>query len=392
MFDSILIVCTGNICRSPIGERYLRKLLPDKKIDSAGTGALIGYAADESAIKIASKNNMSLEGHKGTQFTVALGRQYDLILVMERTHLEQISRMAPEVRGKTMLFGHWLDQKEIPDPYRKSEEAFASVYQLIEQAGQRWVENLGHKYQELMHVIDKNKIQSKDSDEIDLGRLFGEFIDHRKLIISVTALFTFCSLLFAIFATPIYQADAMIQVEQKQANAILSNLSQMLPNSQPQSAPEVALLQSRMILGKTVDDLNLQAVVKQEYFPIFGRGFARLTDEKEGSVYISRLYIAGTEVEPQELKLIVENGNKYTITDGQNNYTGIVGNLLEGKGFTIKIEKIDAKPGSVFSVNYISRLKAITNLKELLSVSDQGKDTGILTISMTGDNPLLIKK
>jgi tyrosine-protein kinase Etk/Wzc len=243
-----------------------------------------------------------------------------------------------------------------------------------------------------MHVIDKNKIQSKDSDEIDLGRLFGEFIDHRKLIISVTALFTFCSLLFAIFATPIYQADAMIQVEQKQANAILSNLSQMLPNSQPQSAPEVALLQSRMILGKTVDDLNLQAVVKQEYFPIFGRGFARLTDEKEGSVYISRLYIAGTEVEPQELKLIVENGNKYTITDGQNNYTGIVGNLLEGKGFTIKIEKIDAKPGSVFSVNYISRLKAITNLKELLSVSDQGKDTGILTISMTGDNPLLIKK
>jgi protein-tyrosine phosphatase len=142
MFDSILIVCTGNICRSPIGERYLRKLLPDKKIDSAGTGALIGYAADESAIKIASKNNMSLEGHKGTQFTVALGRQYDLILVMERTHLEQISRMAPEVRGKTMLFGHWLDQKEIPDPYRKSEEAFASVYQLIEQAGQRWVEKL----------------------------------------------------------------------------------------------------------------------------------------------------------------------------------------------------------------------------------------------------------
>jgi protein-tyrosine phosphatase len=100
MFDSILIVCTGNICRSPIGERYLRKLLPDKKIDSAGTGALIGYAADESAIKIASKNNMSLEGHKGTQFTVALGRQYDLILVMERTHIEQISRMAPEVRGK----------------------------------------------------------------------------------------------------------------------------------------------------------------------------------------------------------------------------------------------------------------------------------------------------
>ncbi len=50
----------------------------------------------------------------------------------------------------------------------------------------------------------------------------------------------------------------------------LSNLSQMLPDSQPQSAPEIALIQSRMILGKTVDDLNLQANITQKYFPLFG--------------------------------------------------------------------------------------------------------------------------
>ncbi|HHZ9834975.1 TPA: Wzz/FepE/Etk N-terminal domain-containing protein, partial [Klebsiella pneumoniae] len=72
-----------------------------------------------------------------------------------------------------------------------------------------------------------NKSMKKDSDEIDLGRLVGELIDHRKLIISVTALFTLLSLVYALFATPIYQADALVQVEQKQANAILSNLSQM---------------------------------------------------------------------------------------------------------------------------------------------------------------------
>lgn len=143
MFDSILVVCTGNICRSPIGERFLRQALPNKKIDSAGTGALVDHSADKSAIKIAEKNGISLAGHKGQQFTSTLGRQYDLILVMEKSHLEQIGRIAPEVRGKTMLFGQWLNQKEIPDPYRKSDEAFASVYQLIEQAGLRWVEKLG---------------------------------------------------------------------------------------------------------------------------------------------------------------------------------------------------------------------------------------------------------
>ncbi|HHM1929214.1 TPA: Wzz/FepE/Etk N-terminal domain-containing protein, partial [Klebsiella pneumoniae] len=125
---------------------------------------------------------------------------------------------------------------------------------------------------------------TKEADEIDLGRIIGELIDHRKLIISITALFTLLALVYAIFSTPIYQADALVQVEQKQANAILSNLSQMLPDSQPQSAPEIALLQSRMILGKTVDDLNLQIRVQENYFPLFGRGWARISGKKESEV------------------------------------------------------------------------------------------------------------
>lgn len=142
MFNSILVVCTGNICRSPLAERYLRKSLPEKIVDSAGTGALVGHEADESAKKIALKNGLSLEGHKGQQFTASLARKYDLILVMEKEHIEQIDSLAPEARGKTLLFGHWLGQKNIPDPYRKSEEAFISVFELIEQAGQCWVNKL----------------------------------------------------------------------------------------------------------------------------------------------------------------------------------------------------------------------------------------------------------
>ncbi|MDT4310050.1 protein tyrosine phosphatase [Klebsiella aerogenes] len=143
MFDSILVICTGNICRSPIGERILRSIFPDKKIDSAGVGALVGHAADTSAIRVASNHGISLEGHKAIQFTSSLGRQYDLLLVMETEHLEQVSRIAPEVRGKTMLLGHWLQGKEIPDPYRKSDEAFESVYRLIDQSCQHWAEKLG---------------------------------------------------------------------------------------------------------------------------------------------------------------------------------------------------------------------------------------------------------
>ncbi|HBV6416594.1 TPA: polysaccharide biosynthesis tyrosine autokinase [Klebsiella variicola] len=237
-----------------------------------------------------------------------------------------------------------------------------------------------------------NKSTSKDAEGIDLGHLIGEFIDHRKLIISVTSLFTLIALIYAIFATPIYQADALIQVEQKQANAILSNLTQMLPDSQPQSAPEIALIQSRMILGKTVDDLNLQARVKEKYFPLLGRGFARLMGNKEGNISISRLYINGDDTEEPKVILTVKDKNNYSIQMGDTVFNGKVGELLEENGISLKVDSIDAAPGNEFVVAYVSRLKAITDLQDSLIVADQGKDTGMLTLSLTGDNPLLIER
>ncbi|MBA7847948.1 polysaccharide biosynthesis tyrosine autokinase [Klebsiella sp. RHBSTW-00465] len=236
-----------------------------------------------------------------------------------------------------------------------------------------------------------NKSTVKDSEEIDLGRMIGELIDHRKLIISVTALFTLISLVYALFATPIYQADALIQVEQKQANAILSNLSQMLPNSQPESAPEISLLQSRMILGKTVDDLNLQARVEKNYFPIFGKGFSRLLGEKQSSISVSRLFISETEDETPELKLRVIDKNRYVVTGDDFEITGEVGQLVEEQGISLKISSIDATEGTEFTIYYVPRLKAISDLQENLTVADLGKDTGILSLSLIGDDKRLIK-
>lgn len=237
-----------------------------------------------------------------------------------------------------------------------------------------------------------NKSVTKDADEIDLGRLIGELIDHRKLIISVTALFTLIALVYALFATPIYQADALIQVEQKQGNAILSNLSQMLPDSQPSSAPEITLLQSRMILGKTVSDLNLQARAVQNYFPIFGKGWARLMGEKPGHLSISRLYMRDDENETPELNLLVKDSFHYVINYKGKQLEGKIGELLDGKDVSLKIDEIDAKPGTEFTISYVTKLKAITDLQNLFTVVDEGKDTGMLTLSLTGDDSDLIVK
>ncbi|EKP8540502.1 tyrosine-protein kinase, partial [Escherichia coli] len=187
---------------------------------------------------------------------------------------------------------------------------------------------------------------SKNEDDIDLSRLVGEFIDHRKLIISVTSLFTVIALVYALFATPIYQADALIQVEQKQANAILTNLSQMLPDSQPQSAPEIALLQSRMVLGKTVDDLNLQARITPKYFPILGRGWARLTGTKNGELRIAKLFIPGANEDYiPKLQLNVIDNKRFEIVGDDFSFESDFGKLTQKNGVVIDIANISAKPG-----------------------------------------------
>ncbi|MNE76319.1 Low molecular weight protein-tyrosine-phosphatase wzb [compost metagenome] len=83
-----------------------------------------------------------MEGHVAQQLTGSLCRNYDLILTMEKRHIESIGRIAPEVRGKTMLFGHWLGQAEIDDPYRKSQEAFEHVFQLLSRSADKWAQSL----------------------------------------------------------------------------------------------------------------------------------------------------------------------------------------------------------------------------------------------------------
>ncbi|MFP1738867.1 protein-tyrosine-phosphatase [Lonsdalea quercina] len=142
MFDSILVVCVGNICRSPTGERLLKHALPGKTVASAGLGALVGNPADRMANEVAAQHGLSLEGHSARQLTGALCRQFDLILVMEKGHIDAVGRLAPEVRGKTMLFGHWLNQQEIDDPYRRSRETFEMVYTQLEQSAHQWVQAL----------------------------------------------------------------------------------------------------------------------------------------------------------------------------------------------------------------------------------------------------------
>ena len=142
MFDRVLVVCVGNICRSPTAERLLRRYAPNCQVDSAGVQALVGQEADATAQKIAAVHGVDVSGHTARQLDANLCAQYDLILVMEQRHIESVNRICPSARGKTMLFAYWLPEKNVADPYKKSEEAFEAVFQQLDLAAQAWASKL----------------------------------------------------------------------------------------------------------------------------------------------------------------------------------------------------------------------------------------------------------
>lgn len=142
MINSICVVCVGNICRSPIGERLLKKYLPQKNIISAGIAAMVGQGADPKSVSVSIEHELSLDNHIAQQLTKSLCDEQDLILVMEKKHIDAVCRIAPEVRGKVMLYGYWINQMEISDPYRKDISFFERTYSLLEQSANQWIEKL----------------------------------------------------------------------------------------------------------------------------------------------------------------------------------------------------------------------------------------------------------
>ncbi len=96
------------------------------------------------AISIAKQHGLNIEDHKAQQFTSSLALNYDLILVMEKEHISKLTIISPESRGKIMLFGHWHNGIDIPDPYRKSSAAFEYVYELLEISAKKWAEKINN--------------------------------------------------------------------------------------------------------------------------------------------------------------------------------------------------------------------------------------------------------
>ena len=145
MFDKILTLCTGNICCSLFVEVLLRQRLADRgravTVASAGTGALVGHPADADTQAVALARGLDLSTHRARQLTPEITRWADIILVMEKHHLEYATRLDPSARGKIFLLGHW-DKAEVPDPYRLAEENHQLAYDIIAHTVDQWIGKL----------------------------------------------------------------------------------------------------------------------------------------------------------------------------------------------------------------------------------------------------------
>ena len=148
---SILVVCTGNICRSPTGEGVLRAAAERRglpvRVASAGTHDYhVGEAPDPRAVKHASKRGYDLSTLRASQVEAADFSRHDYILAMDRGHLRLLRSIAPaKARAKVGLFleasTRWTGE-DVPDPYYGGPEGFERVLDMVEEAAERWLDRI----------------------------------------------------------------------------------------------------------------------------------------------------------------------------------------------------------------------------------------------------------
>lgn len=255
---------------------------------------------------------------------------------------------------------------------------------------------------------------SDSDDDIDLLSLLGTLIDSKWIIIGITTLFFIAGVTYAFLATPIYQANALVQVEDKKAGiAGLTGMAEMSDMFGGTSAAvtEIELLKSRAVLGKAVENLKLDIIIEPNYFPLIGPFLARkflpnspnelansplgLTSFAWGGETLEIFQLEVPDIYLSEpLTLRAEGNNTFTLLneDDEILLSGHVGDQIIQDGFKLQISALNANPGTTFTVTKERQLNTILDYQENLYANERGKESGIIGLSIESDDPVLGKK
>lgn len=135
---SVLVLCEGNICRSPMAAALLAAGLPDVRVRSSGLGALVGSPADPHAVQLMAERGLDITAHRAEQITRQQCESSDLVLTMSTSQRDAVLALYPQVRGRVYRLGEYA-KCDIPDPYREDLQYFRYVFDLIDKAADDWL-------------------------------------------------------------------------------------------------------------------------------------------------------------------------------------------------------------------------------------------------------------
>lgn len=222
-------------------------------------------------------------------------------------------------------------------------------------------------------------------DEIDLSRLLSTLLFHKYQIGAAIAAGVLVGGLYAITATPVYRADAMLEISSNK-NQILGNLSDILPTQQSVADPEVELIRSRLVLGKAVEDLKLDTEVAPKYFPLLGKLWHGNSDDPVAEVSV---FTVSPQWHGKVFTLTAHNKTDFTlVTPDGDELAGKVGTALEiNADSRLLVLKLLADEGQGFTLVKSSFLGTIDNMLLNLSAAPRGRNSPIIGLSYTGEKP-----
>jgi tyrosine-protein kinase Etk/Wzc len=243
------------------------------------------------------------------------------------------------------------------------------------------------------------------TDEISLRELFDIAWSGKWIIAAVTAVATILGTAHALLATPVYQANALVQVEANRGQMLgFERLAASQGNQFTMADTEIEILRSRLVLGQVVEELDLQTVVEPERFPIVGAFFARRHGGGEPApprfgasgyawggetLTVDRLEVAGG----QGFVLEAGESGRYKLLNAAGDVVveGRVGELAQSSevdpAVSIFVSELVARPDTRFRVARRSWLSTINSLRAGLSIRERGSYTGILELSLEGHDP-----